>query len=148
MYGKDVLTHRPEPEVGWPTVELSPDPIFEGAGGKIRPYNFHFDEVLELPDGWEPLASSEACRIHAARHHELAVVTCQFHPEVTPEEAASSIMHWGQTLAGYGLDAASITAPGRRGERHYPEIIRNFVRSCGVDVGRNSLTRPVGPSKI
>ncbi|MGD8718447.1 MAG: type 1 glutamine amidotransferase [Candidatus Zixiibacteriota bacterium] len=135
LYGKDVLTRRPEPEVGWPPVELVPDPIFEGAGRTIRPYNFHFDEVPELPDGWELLASSDACRIHAARNREFGVVTCQFHPEVTPADAAASITRWERSLADYGSDAASITAPGCWGERHYPEIIQNFVRTCGCGGG-------------
>jgi GMP synthase (glutamine-hydrolysing) len=131
LYGKEVLTRRAAPEVGWVTVNLNGDEIFEGLGDSIRPYNFHFDEVGDVPDGWRIIASSAACRVHAVRHDELPIYGLQFHPETTVEDGVSSISCRSRVLAEYGVDAASITAASSRGERHYPEIIRNFVAFCG-----------------
>ncbi len=130
LYGKDVLARRAVPEVGWGPVELERCELFAGAPPTIRPYNFHFDEVAELPTGWSLWASSASCRVHAVSHDELPVWGFQFHPEVTPEEGASSILRAGPLLAGYGLDAAAITAEGGRVAGYYPEIVRNFAGYC------------------
>jgi GMP synthase-like glutamine amidotransferase len=126
-YGKDALARRAVPEVGWPPVKLAPHELFAVVPSTIRPYNFHFDEVVDVPEEWRVLASSESCRVHAVRHDELPAVGLQFHPEVTAEEAASSISRAGPLLAGYGLDAKALTAAAGQGARYYPEIVRNFV---------------------
>ncbi len=130
LYGKDALSRRGVPEVGWPPVDLMPHELFAGVPSTIRPYNFHFDEVIDVPEGWGILASSESCRVHAVRHDELPAAGFQFHPEVTAEEAAASISRAGPTLAGYGLDAKAITATAEPGGCYYPEIVRNFVACC------------------
>jgi GMP synthase-like glutamine amidotransferase len=131
LYGKDVLTRRVVPDVGWLPVRLTRHAVFEGAGETIRPYNFHFEEVAEVPGEWEVLASSETCRVQAARHTELAALGLQFHPEIGPEEGASGILRERQYLAVFGLDADAIVADASRGGRHYPEIIRGFVVHYG-----------------
>lgn len=130
LYGKDILRRRESPEVGWLPVKLAAHPVFEGAGGVIRPYNFHFDEVAEVPAGWEAAASSEACRLHALRHVELPVLGLQFHPEVSPGEGAAAIRRGARLLAAYDLDAEAIAAGSDLGG-HYPGIIRNFVSLYG-----------------
>jgi len=127
LYGKDVLTRRLAPEVGWLRLSLERDQIFEGLGDSIRPYNFHFDEVAEVPDGWRIIASSATCRVHGVRHDELPIYGLQFHPETTAEDGVSGIMRRSRLLAEYGVDAASVTAASSRPRRHYPEIVRNFV---------------------
>lgn len=135
LYGKDVLTRRATPEVGWLPVYLKRDVIFGGLGDSVRPYNFHFDEVAEVPDGWHILASSAACRVHAVRHDGLPIYGVQFHPETRAEDGVSSILGRARLLAEYGLDAASIAAASGREKRHYPEIIRNFLGLWGLRPG-------------
>jgi GMP synthase-like glutamine amidotransferase len=127
LYGKDVLARRAVPEVGWEPVELKRHELFAGVPSTIRPYNFHFDEVAEVPAGWRLFASSGSCRVHAVSHEELPAWGLQFHPEVTVAEAVAGISRGGQLLAGYGMDAASIAAAAGQGAGYYPEIIRNFV---------------------
>lgn len=141
LYGKDVLTRRAIGEVGWLPVKLVRHPIFEGVGETIRPYNYHFEEVAEVPGGWEVLASSETCRVQAARHKELPTFGLQFHPEIAPEEGASGISRDRQYLAVFGLDADAIVADAKRGRRHYPELIRNFAAHYGGEPARNGLTQ-------
>jgi GMP synthase (glutamine-hydrolysing) len=130
LYGKDVLARRAVPEVGWGPVELESCELFAGVPPTIRPYNFHFDEVAELPAAWSLRASSPSCRVHAASHDELPVWGLQFHPEVTPDEGAASILRGAPALATCGLDEAAITAGGVRVAGYYPEIVRNFAGYC------------------
>ncbi len=111
-------------------MELKSHELFAGAPPTIRPYNFHFDEVAEVPPGWALWASSENCRVHAVGHGELPAWGLQFHPEVAPDEGAANISGAGAILARYGLDAAAITAEAGRAAGYYPEIVRNFVASC------------------
>jgi len=140
LYGKDALTRRAVPEVGWHPVKLAAHAVFEGAGETIRPYNYHFEEVAEVAGEWEVLASSETCPVQAARHRELPAFGLQFHPEIAPEEGASGISRDRGYLAVFGLDADAIVADAKRGRRHYPEIIRNFVVYYASEPARNGLT--------
>jgi len=129
LYGKDVLARRAMPEVGWPPVRIMPDELFAGLGDTLVPYNFHTDEVIIVPAEWQLLASSAACRVHAARHRARPWWGLQFHPEVTPAEGVAGLTRGANYLAVYGLDAAEIIK-GASGGRHYPEIILNFIRAA------------------
>jgi len=131
LYGKDVLTRRAAPEVGWPAVKLRGDALFEGVGDTIYPYNFHFDEVVSVPKGWSGIAASERCQVHAVRHLARPVFGLQFHPEVTPADGIANILRYGALLSAHGIDADTLTTAGYGPRRYYPAVIRNFITSSG-----------------
>lgn len=128
LYGKEALARRPRPEVGWPAVTTTPDPLFAGVGPTLYPYNFHFDEVAAAPAEWEVIASSEGCRFHGVKRRTGPVVGLQFHPEVTVEEAAAGFRRERELLAAYGYAADEIVEAGEARAGYYPEILSNFVQ--------------------
>lgn len=73
-------------ERGFFDVETSGNGIFEGLPGAISVWHSHFDEVKELPVGFERTASNETCRIQAMQHASRPLFSVQFHPELFDEE--------------------------------------------------------------
>lgn len=52
-------------------VEITPhqqDPVFNGIHSSFKAYEYHLEEVKELPETFELLASSEMCAAQAVRH--------------------------------------------------------------------------------
>ena len=71
------------PEYGGVDVEIiEPDELFEGLPGRIRVWESHNDEVVDMPRGFQLLASSRTCRIQAMKHGSKPLYGVQFHPEV------------------------------------------------------------------
>ncbi len=68
------------------------DVILKGLPGKFKAWVSHFDEVKELPGGFEALAHSETCMVEAMRHREKPVFGVQFHPEVWHTENGEIIL--------------------------------------------------------
>lgn len=57
------------------------DEIFEGIEDNFLAYQWHRDEVKEIPENFELLASSEMCEVQAIKHSEKPLYGFQFHPE-------------------------------------------------------------------
>src|SRR5699024_7176742 len=56
-------------------------PIFNGIHNPFMVYEYHLEEVKEVPDHFEVLASSQLCEVQAMRHKEKLIYGVQFHPE-------------------------------------------------------------------
>ena len=57
------------------------DPIFSGIHNPFMAYEYHLEEVKEVPEHFELLASSQMCEVQAIRHKEKLIYGVQFHPE-------------------------------------------------------------------
>jgi GMP synthase (glutamine-hydrolysing) len=68
------------------------DIILKGLPRKFKAWVSHFDEVKELPEGFEALAHSETCGIEAMRHKEKPIFAVQFHPEVWHTEKGELVL--------------------------------------------------------
>ncbi len=68
------------------------DVILKGLPKKFKAWVSHFDEVKELPEGFESLAHSEICGMEAMRHMEKPIFGVQFHPEVWHTEHGERIL--------------------------------------------------------
>jgi GMP synthase (glutamine-hydrolysing) len=82
-------------EFGWVTIELTGqargNPLFKGLGSSFHSFEWHNDEVSELPKGMRLLARSETCPIQACELENKPVYGVQFHPERALEEAEKSL---------------------------------------------------------
>ena len=74
---------EPVREVGFRAVAVTEvdDPLFAGLTPEETFYEDHAWEVVELPPGFEPIASRERCRNEAFRRTGAPVWGVQFHPE-------------------------------------------------------------------
>lgn len=60
----------------------SEDTILKGMPKTFQAWVSHRDEVVEVPEGFIPLAHSETCAIEAMAHDSKPIYGVQFHPEV------------------------------------------------------------------
>ena len=76
------IDHAAESEIGELPVDIvEADGLFRGLGPQARVWQYHGDELVDLPEGFRLLASSPRCRIQALAHEERGWWGTQFHPE-------------------------------------------------------------------
>ena len=76
------IDHAAEPEIGELEVEVvERDSLFRDISERPRVFQYHTDELTELPAGFRLLATSERCRVQAIASEERRWWGTQFHPE-------------------------------------------------------------------
>jgi GMP synthase (glutamine-hydrolysing) len=110
------VRRAPRPEIGWHRVELTEegrrDPLLAPLAPGFEAFQWHSYE-FPLPAGAVSLATSEVC-LQAARLGERAWAI-QFHPEVSPADAAGWIEDYraDEDAVRIGLDPAALAAETR-----------------------------------
>jgi GMP synthase (glutamine-hydrolysing) len=87
LYRKDCCRKSKTPEFGWTEIKTQANPLF----GDVRnPFCMvsHYDEVFDLDDTFDVIASTERCGVHGFQYRNLPVWGLQFHPEYNDIEAA------------------------------------------------------------
>ncbi len=94
-------------EIGYITVRLLlDDPLLQGLGNPITTFNWHGEEVKEMPPEFVLLGSSRLCRIQIFRHREREIYGVQFHPELSGRKTD------GKTILCRFLGRAGVTLTG------------------------------------
>ncbi len=75
-----------QPEVGWIAVQIEKDNPLLGKKREAYSFSIHFDEVANLGDDFDILASSKSCQIQAFQWKSRAVWGIQIHPEIDIRE--------------------------------------------------------------
>jgi len=82
VLGRDHVSKRAFPELGWPEIRLlKKNKLFQGISDRFFSYSFHFDEVIES-SAIEILARSDECNVQAYQLKNKDVLGIQFHPEI------------------------------------------------------------------
>jgi GMP synthase (glutamine-hydrolysing) len=81
-------------EVGWGSVNFvnNAEDILH-LNGKENVWQHHFDEVVELPEGSEVLATNDHSAIQAYINYNERLLGTQFHPEFTKEAGDAYFLH-------------------------------------------------------
>tara|TARA_X000001036_G_scaffold374640_1_gene363111 strand:- start:250 stop:1815 length:1566 start_codon:yes stop_codon:yes gene_type:complete len=66
--------------------------LFSGLQSKINVWMSHGDQVQDLPDEYNLVASTSTAPIAAMEHNDLPIYAIQFHPEVTHTEYGKDIL--------------------------------------------------------
>ena len=101
-YGQQLMAHRlggrvtkaDHKEYGHRTIQPTPtsdDTLLSGLDN-YQVWMSHGDQVLEVPTGFQPTASTESCPIAAFENPELVRYGVQFHPEVTHTPDGKTIL--------------------------------------------------------
>jgi len=94
LCGRDQVFRRPQCEVGYKILELSPvavaDPLMSTLGSTVRMFVWHNDEVRADHPEIRILASSDECLNQIWRFRDLPVWGIQGHPEIDRKQA----LHW------------------------------------------------------
>jgi GMP synthase (glutamine-hydrolysing) len=76
------IEHAAEPEIGELELEVvERDGLLRDAGERPRVFQYHTDELTELPAGFRLLARTDRCRVQAIASDERGWWGTQFHPE-------------------------------------------------------------------
>ncbi len=114
LCGRRAVRRCPEgPEIGWLPVDFDPGgrELF-GVAPRCRIWQFHYDEVVEVPDGSAVLAHSPHSAIQAFHDPVRRALGMQFHPEVDRELGNRIFRDKAEQLACTGHDAEEL-ARGR-----------------------------------
>ena len=85
--------HSEEREYGKGTLNISGEsPLFKGIKKTIQVWNSHGDKLTELPEGFEPVATTENSNFAAIQNSERQFYGLQFHPEVFHTEQGTDII--------------------------------------------------------
>ena len=85
--GPGFIGPAPRPEIGWITLRVHSDGGILGPPGEAYVFSIHYDEVRNVGDSFEILASTDLCPVQAIRLRGRPVWGFQFHPEVDIEGA-------------------------------------------------------------
>ncbi len=66
--------------------------IFEGVQNSERVWMSHFDQVVNVPEGFSVVALTEDCPVAAMANYERNIYSVQFHPEVTHTPCGNLIL--------------------------------------------------------
>lgn len=80
------------PEFGRTRIRLDQSPLFEGIDKDNEVWMNHNDAVIELPDGFSGIASTDNCRFAAISDEAKAFYGVQFHPEVKHTEFGQKLL--------------------------------------------------------
>jgi GMP synthase (glutamine-hydrolysing) len=81
-------------EFGHSELEVVRDTIlFSGLDKKVNVWMSHGDQVQDLPDDFNLLASTSTAPIAAMQHKTLSIFALQFHPEVTHTDNGQKILN-------------------------------------------------------
>jgi GMP synthase-like glutamine amidotransferase len=87
LAGPKCVQRCAQPEIGWIQVQINDSDGFLGKQRQGFSFSSHFDEVIDLPQDFQVLASSEHCLIQAFRMKHKPVWGLQIHPEMNVSEA-------------------------------------------------------------
>lgn len=82
LAGDQVCRRAAVPEFGWRVCRQSPNPLFEGLPAIVAVHS-HYDEVCDLPETFEVIASTDDCAVQAFQLRGAPVWGTQFHPEMS-----------------------------------------------------------------
>lgn len=128
--------------------------LFDGLQGEHRVWMSHGDHVVQLPDKFKILASTEECGVAAMGHAERGVYGLQFHPEVIHTPDGPEIL---RNFLRNACGCAMTWRPSDRVEALLPQIREQagdrrvlFFLSGGVDstVAYALAVRALGSDRV
>lgn len=81
--GKVIKSNNPEYDVQKEITITVDNPIFKGMNKKHNVCMLHYDEVIELGEGFIGLANTDVCKYAASYNEQYKIYSLQFHPEAS-----------------------------------------------------------------
>ncbi len=78
------------PEFGWKKMQIKENPLFKGISNPVF-LESHYDEVCNLNDDFEIIATNQDCVVQAFQYKKLPVWGVQFHPEMQFENGSKMV---------------------------------------------------------
>lgn len=98
--------------------------LLQGLSSESEVWMSHADTIMELPEGYELIGSTESVKVAAYQHKELPIYGLQFHPEVTHS------LEGAQILKNFLLDVCGI-APDWTPAAFVDDTVANLKAELG-----------------
>ncbi len=129
LRGRKAVSKTPVPEMTYTPVEITkPHSLFIGLPNPFWVMSAHYDQVVQLPEGFETLACTRNCAIQAMVHKTKPVVGLQFHPEIEPERGRKCVRDEWEKLKDHGLEPEALLAQIPTAPSGADVVLRNFLR--------------------
>jgi GMP synthase-like glutamine amidotransferase len=126
LAGEAHVRRAARPEIGWFPIRLERTSELLGpAGTTVYAFSSHFDEVFDLPDRFEVLASSAGCAVQAFRLAGRAVWGLQCHPEIDPPTGRTFL----RDLVACGFKGRTALLEALRQEPRDSDLLPGLVRA-------------------
>lgn len=126
LAGEGHVRRAARPEIGWIPIRMEMSSALLGpAGTTAFTFSSHYDEVFDLPAGFEVLASSEDCAVQAFRVGDKPVWGLQCHPEIDVPTGQRFI----RDLIGCGFKGREALLEARAQTPRDSGLIRGIVRA-------------------
>lgn len=134
ILGADVERCEKLAEIGWSKITLNPigtkDPLFQGFPPEFESFQYHYDQIIELPAELISLGSSPKCPVQAFRYKSQPVWGVQFHPEISPQQAKKILLARRGKLEEMGIDVFLTINRGMELNKNRGEqIFYNFIKA-------------------
>ena len=96
LAGYSSLRKSPTPEMGLVKIKMLSNPLFKDLVDPVS-LVFHYDEVFNLPDHFQVIASTKKCAVHGFQYKDLPVWGVQFHPEYSLEQSRKILKNLSKT---------------------------------------------------
>lgn len=90
LAGSDACRKAKNPEFGWKKIQIKDNPLFKGISNPVF-LESHYDEVCNLPEDFQIIATNNECDIQAFQYKKLPVWGVQFHPEMQFENGSAMV---------------------------------------------------------
>jgi GMP synthase-like glutamine amidotransferase len=125
LAGEGHVRRAARPEIGWYPIRLERTSELLGpAGTTVYAFSSHFDEVCDLPAGFEILASSADCAVQAFRAGDRPVWGLQCHPEIDPPTGRRFL----RDLVACGFKGREALLEALRQEPRDSGLVRGLIR--------------------
>lgn len=133
VMGGDVVRDEGHKEIGWSKISLletgMDDPLFQNVDPEFSSFQYHYDQVIKLPDGAIRLAESDLTPIQAVRYAGQPLYGVQFHPEISPEIAEKILSSRADKLKEMGIDVFLMIEKSKQENKTNRELIfYNFLQ--------------------
>lgn len=121
-------------EIGWSKIRLNSqgekDPLFKRFSPEFVSFQYHYDQIIELPAELINLGSSSKCPVQAFRYKSQPVWGVQFHPEISPQQAKKILLARRGKLEEIGIDVfLTINRGMELGKNPGEQIFYNFIKA-------------------
>lgn len=114
LVGPSAVRRSPNgPEVGWKSVTFCDSTIkIPGTSSCETIWQFHYDEVMELPEGSELLATNDHTSIQAHVNSKQRLLGTQFHPEFNKTDGNQVFAKERKEIESHGFDVDAMLQQG------------------------------------
>ncbi|XZE43909.1 glutamine-hydrolyzing GMP synthase [Pirellulaceae bacterium SH467] len=129
----------------------SMEKLFAGFPHEIDVWMSHGDQVRDLANDFETLASTPTCPHAAVRHKTLPIYGLQFHPEVSHTSLGSTLIHNFLYNIAHCEGRWHLSDFANRSIEHIRDVVGNDRVICGLSGGVDSsvtaalLYKAIGP---